>query len=185
MKKFLQFAGIISLALAAVGFILMMATHALTYHTAGSLGEANAWYSGVAVIFGKGPASSSGSILGFGGTLNGDFEGTLSWSALLGWIFVLVSMVIVCLGIVLPLLKINALQKFAGLLNLIAVGLLVVGAIFTFIALPTFAAANNWNSTDHWALGAGWVIAGILYIIAGAIAILPMAADFMAKGKKK
>ena len=123
MKKFLQFAGLISLCLAAVGFILMMTTHSLTYHTAGALGEANAWYSGVAVIFGKGPASSSGSILGWGGTLNGEFEGTLAWTALLAWIFELVGMIILALGVILPLLKVKALDKFAGVLNLAAVAL--------------------------------------------------------------
>ena len=183
MKKFLQFAGIISLALAAVGFILMMATHALTYHTAGSLGEANAWSSGVAVIFGKGPAQSSGNILGFGGTLNGDFDGKLAVTALLAWIFALAAMIILLLGVVLPLLKIKALEKFAGLLNLIAVGLLVVGGVLLFFTLPAFAGANEWNSQDHWALGAGWVIGAILFILAGVVAILPTAADFL--GKKK
>lgn len=184
MKKFLQFAGLISLCLAAVGFILMMTTHSLTYHTAGALGEANAWYSGVAVIFGKGPASSSGSILGWGGTLNGEFEGTLAWTALLAWIFAIAALVILFLGVLMPLLKVKAFTKFAGLLNLIAVGLLVVGGIFVFVTLPAFAAANKWNNTDNWALGAGWIIGGILYIVAGCFAILPMCADFMAKGKK-
>lgn len=185
MKKFLQFAGLISLVLAAVGFILLMATHALTYHTAGALGEANAWYSGVAVIFGKGPASSSGSILGWGGTLNGEFEGKLAWSALLAFIFVIIAAVILLIGVVLPLLKIKALQKFAGLLNLCAVGLLVVAGIFVFVSLPAFAGANEWNSTDNWALGAGWIIGAILFILAGVVAICPTAADFMAKKKGK
>ena len=183
MKKFLQFAGIISLALAAVGFILMMATHAMEYAASNSIANASGWYSGVAVIFGKGPYEVSGSILGIGGTGQGTFEGTLAWNALLGWIFALAAMIILLLGVVLPLLKINALQKFAGLLNLIAVGLLVVGGIFLFFTVPAFGAANEWDNTNNWALGAGWVVAAILYILAGAVAIAPAAANFLAKKK--
>ena len=181
MKKFLQFAGLISLVLAAVGFILMMVTHAFEYAASGSLVSASGWYSGVAVIFGKGPAEISGSILGIGGTSNGEVEVTLAWSALLAWIFALVAAVILLLGVVLPLLKITALQKFAGLLNLIAVGLLVVAGIFLFISLPVFGAANEWDNTNGWSLGAGWVIGGILYIVAGVVAVLPTATNFLAK----
>lgn len=183
MKKFLQFAGLISLVLAAVGFILMMATHALEYSAANSVASASSWYSGTAVIFGKGPYEVSGSVLGFGGTGQGTFEGNPAATSLLAWIFALVAIVIILLGVVLPLLKINALQKFAGLLNLIAVCLLVIGGVFAFLTLPVFSAANEWNGTDGWSLGAGWVIAGILYIVAGVIAIMPAAANFMAKKK--
>lgn len=190
MKKFFQFAGLISLGLAAVGFILMMATHALEYSasTGGLLdGKASGWISGVAAIFGKGPSQYSGSAFGgfIGGTSGGTFEGNPAATSLLAWIFVLVAIVILLLGVILPLLKINLLQKVAGLLNLIAVCLLVIGGIFTFINVPVFAAANDWNNADGWALGVGWVFAGILFIAAGVIAIMPAAADFMAKGKKK
>ncbi len=183
MKKFLKFAGLVSLCLAALAFIFMMAGHALEYSVKGSLVNASGWYSGVAVIFGKGPYELSGSIAGIGGTGNGTFEGNPAWSALLAWIFALAAMIILLLGVILPLLKVKALEKFAGLLNLIAVGLLVVGGIFMFVTLPAFAGANEWNSQDNWGLNPLWIIAGILYIVAGAVAILPTAADFL--GKKK
>ena len=184
MKKVLQFAGLISLGLAVLAFIFMMAGHALEYSAKGAIAEASGWYSGTAVIFGKGPYEVSGSILGFGGTGAGDFDGKLAWSALLAWIFAIVAMAILLLGVLLPLLKVKALQKFAGLLNLCAVGLLVVGGIFMFITLPAFATANEWNNTNNWTLSPLWVIAGIIFIIAGVIAIMPTCVDFMAKGKK-
>ena len=183
MKKFLQFAGLISLVLAAVGFVLMMATHALEYSAANSLAEGSGWYAGTAVIFGKGPAEFSGSILGFGGTSSGTFEGKLAWNALLAWIFALAAMLILLLGVVLPLLKIKSLEKIAGLLNFIAVGLLVVGGIFVFFTLPAFSAANEWDNTNNWALGAGWIVAAILYIVAGVVAVLPTAAAMLEKKK--
>ena len=175
MKKFLQFAGLISLVLAIVGIILMMACHSLVYEN----GSVSGWYSGASAIFAKGDYQAS--IGGFSGTA--EFDGKLAWSALLAWIFAIAAIVIVLLGVVLPLLKVKALEKFAGLLNLIAVGLLIVGGIFVFLTKGAFAAANEWDNTNNWSLGGGWVVAAILFILAGVVAVLPAAFDFL--GKKK
>ena len=174
MKKVLQFAGLISLALAAVAFILMMATTAVSY------------------------AASSSTTVNYGGTL-AIFGGELTTEqallilaenakpavlALLAWIFVLVGMIIVLLGVILPLLKINALEKFAGLLNLGVLILFVVAGIFMFTVRAGFYAAQGFeNAPDKSVIGFGWVFGGILLIIAGAFAILPAAAAFF--GKKK
>ena len=54
-----------------------------------------------------------------------------------------------------------------------------------FLVVATVYGANGRDVADGAAIGAGWVIGGILAIAAGVIAILPAAADFMAKGKKK
>ena len=174
MKKALKFAGLFAFVLALVGFILLMASHSIAhdYEVLGS--KVHDWYSGTAAIFGKGNAVLLGT--------SGEFEGSLAWSALLSWIFSLVAMLILCMGVVLPLLKVKALEKIAGLLNLIAVGLLVVGGVFAFLTKGAFAAANEYDLAD-WTLGAGWVIAGILFILAGLVAIAPAAVDFL--GKKK
>ena len=83
---------------------------------------------------------------------------------------------------VLPLLKVTALEKFSGLLNLVAVCLLVVAGIFAFVSKSAFATANDWDPGDLEA-GAGWIIAGILFILGGLVAIAPAALEFI--GKKK
>ena len=180
MKKFLQFAGIISLALAAVGFILMMATPAVvgTTKILGSTSTTN--LNGINAIFGKGADLSAAEILWFA---NSDGKIILSVTSLIGWILLLAGLVIVCLGIVLPLLKINALQKFAGLLNLIAVCAFVLAGVCMFLVVATVYGANGRDVADGAAIGAGWVIGGIIAIAAGAFAILPAAAAFF--GKKK
>ena len=77
----------------------------------------------------------------------------------------------------------TALEKFAGILNLVALACFVVGGIFMFLVVPTFYAANEWDMNDSVKIGAGWVIGGIVAIVAGAFAILPAAAAFF--GKKK
>ena len=170
MKKFLQFSGIIAAVLAIVAFILLMATPA-------AMSGDEIVAKGTTMLFGK---KESATILGI--TFTGETK--LAWSALLAWIFVIVALVILLLGIILPLLKVTALQKFAGVLNLIAVVLLVVAGIFVFISLAVFCSANGLDSVpEKWVLSAGWVIAGILAIVAGAIAILPAAMDLI--GKKK
>lgn len=167
MKKVLQFSGIISLVLVAVAFILMMATPAIAGHT--SLGDYSV--AGTTAIFGH---KSTGLL---------DPNYNPSVLGLIAWILILVGMVIVICGVVLPLLKINALEKFAGLLNLIAVVCFVLGGIFMFIVVPTFYGANELEIPDGAGVGAGWVIGAILAIVGGAFAILPAAMDFIAKKK--
>ena len=54
-----------------------------------------------------------------------------------------------------------------------------------FITTPVFFTANGFDSVPNkCALGAGWVIAGILAILAGLVAIAPAAVAFL-DGKKK
>ena len=144
----------------------MMATNAIVV----SIGNTQAVTKGTTAIFGETTS-----------TILGDVKTNPSVLALLAWIFILVGLVIVLLGIILPLLKVHALEKFAGLLNLVAVLLFVVAGVFMFIVVPTFYAANNIDVPNNAAIGAGWVIGGILSILGGAIAILPAAADFLGK----
>lgn len=176
MKKYLKYSGFVAALFALITFILLLATPAVMYNGKNVVAE------GTTAIFGKKEAIKAS----FGGfTVNfGDAVTHLSWSALLAWIFVVVALVILVAGVVLPLLKVKKIEKFAGLLNLVAVGLLVVAGIFVFISCATFFAANGYDSVpDKCALGAGWIIAGILAILGGACAILPAAVDFL--GKKK
>ena len=177
MKKVLKFAGIISAVLALIGFILLMATPVATFTVqVGSSKSVTAW-DGMNAIFGVGSVRA--------GDNASDFSGNLAWSGLLAWIFALVALLILIAGVVLPLLKVKAMDKFAGLLNLVAVGLLIVAGIFAFISKATFYAANDSAviSSDDLQIGAGWVIGGILFILAGLVAMAPAAVDFM--GKKK
>ena len=170
MKKYLKFAGAVAFVIGLVAFILLMATHSLVAKE-----NSGTWFSGISAIFGGGKASA----LGF----EGDSEAKLAWTALIAWILELVALLILCAGVVLPLLKVKALDKFAGILNLVAVIALVLAGILTFLTVPVFGAANDWSDTKDWLLGAGWVVSGILAIVGGAVAILPAVVDFL--GKKK
>ena len=172
MKKYLKFSGIVALVFALVAFILMMACKSIIH-----VDNSGTWYSGIAAIFAGGKASA----LGF----EGDFDGKLAWTALIAWILILAAMVIILAGIILPLLKVKALDKFAGVLNLVAVCALVVGGILLFFTKPAFLGANDVDADNfkYWKLGGGFVVAGILAIIGGCFAILPAAFDFV--GKKK
>ena len=160
MKKFFQYSGVIALALGLVAIILIMATPVMVTTTNGLKNV-----DGIQAIFG------------------GDFK--LSWAALLAWIFILIAVLILLAGIILPLLKVKALEKFAGILNLVTVGLLVVAGIFLFMAKGTFVSAQDSITKaileNGYAAGAGFIIAGILAIAGGVIAILPAAIDLSKK----
>lgn len=173
MAKFLKYSGICALVLGIVAFILMMATPSII-----ETGDyATHLFPGTTVIFGGKGALISGdaslSVLTYKG----------SPLALIGWILTLIALIIILAGVILPLLKINALEKVAGILNLVAVIMLILAGVFMFLAIPTFSAANDNMNLKNYGLGAGWVIGGILCIAAGAIAILPAVMDFASKRK--
>ena len=176
MKKYLKYSGIVALVFALVAFILLMASHSVVYAD----NPAN-WYSGISAVFGNGTAQID--VMGW--SKSGAVDAKLAWTALIGWILILVAMIIVLAGVILPLLKIKVLEKFAGVLNLVAVGALVTAGILIFFTEPAFGAANEWSeeAIKAWTLGGGYIAAGILSIVGGAIAILPAAVDFI--GKKK
>ena len=170
MKKVLQFSGIIAFVLGLVGFILLMATPAIAYS------DSDATVRGTLAIFG-GAEKIWGAIA---------VTYKPSPLALIGWILALVGLIVICLGVVLPLLKVKGVEKFAGLMNLVAVVLLVLAGVFAFIVVPTWYSANELGDPNNAKalLGAGWIIGGILLIAGGAFAILPAVMDFVGKKKK-
>ena len=174
MKKVLQFAGIISLALAIIAFILFMATPGVVLKS----GNSQYNYPGTTVIFGSKEAIT---VVGIN---LGTSETKPSALALIGWIMLLIGLLVECASIVLPLLKVKALEKFSVIFDIAVCVLFVLAGIFAFIVVPTFYAANGVDNVPNGAgIGAGWVIGGILAIAAGAFAILPAAAKFIG-GKK-
>ena len=166
MKKLLKYAGFCSLLLAVVAFILMLATPAIVNKS----GNLQVTTDGVVAIFGK-----TERLLGV------DVVTKPSPMALIAWILALAGLLIVLCGIVLPLLKVKGFTKFAGILNLVAVGCFVVAGIFMFITIPSFYSANDSDVPSTALLGAGWIIGAILYIVAGVVAVLPAFADFLSK----
>lgn len=172
MKKVIKFAGLISLVLVAIAFILMMATPAVSFKS----GSTTVDFAGTLAIFGGKVDLAQAVVLGAS-------EAKPSVLALIAWILILIGMIIVLLGVILPLLKVKALERFAGLLNIIATVCFILGGVFMFIVVPTFFAAVGNNAPDGTGIGAGWVIGGIIAIAAGVFTILPAAADFF--GKKK
>ena len=173
MKKFLQYSGICALLLGAAALILMMVTPGIL--STGQLGSHT--FPGMTIIFGGTAVASSG------GASASLFTYKPSPMGLIAWILAIVALGIVLLGVILPALKIKVLEKFAGLLNLCAVVLFVLAGVFMFIIIPTFSAANDNMNLNNYGLGAGWIIGAILFIAAGAVAILPTIADFV--GRKK
>ena len=176
MKKALKFSGLVAAVLATLAFILMMFTPALT--AKGALTGGNYELAGTAAIFGKADDLTLGEAAVF---CNKDGVIPATWSAITAWILMMAAVVILLLGVILPLFKVKALTKFAGLLNLIVVVFLVLAGTFMFIQVPTFLAFAGKSDASGYALGAGWIISAIIAIVAGVCAILPAAVDLASK----
>ena len=157
MKKFLEFAGLCSLGLAIVGFILMMATPAVAAFAGDNVG----YYPAIDALFGNKDAPAL-------------------WPGLVAWIFVIIALLGGIVLFVLPLLKIDLFGKLSDLASLIICGLLVVAGVFLFFESAAYQAAMSGLGSlisglagATYAVGAGWIIGGILLILAGAAAGLP------------
>lgn len=173
MKKVLKYAGICAFVFALVAFILMLACPSLVYPL--EKGD-DLTVSGTLGIFGGVAASLD---LGIFGKAEATYAAT--WSAVIAFVLLVVAMVILLAGFLLPLFKVHALDKVAGILNLVAVFALLVAGILIFIEVPCFAGANFDGKADGWTLGAGWVIAGILGIVGAVVAVIPTVFDFLGK----
>ena len=170
MKTFLKFSGLISLLVGVVGFILMLATQSVVITS----GNSTYFFTGPEVMFGCTKQAALGLVaITYKGAPLG----------LIAFILVIVALLILLAAFVLPLAKVTVLERFAGVLNLAALVTLVLAGVFMFSVVPNFFGVNELNIPEGAGLGAGWVIGGILFIAAGAIAICPAVADFL--GKKK
>ncbi len=185
MKRFLQFSGLIAAVIAIVGFVLMMTCPSLVYTVTSPLSgsKSSTSYSGIMGIFGGTVKGSIGGISFDAGKINP------TPLAIVAFVLLCVAIVILLLGAILPIMKVKALNKFSGLLNLIAVVCLIAAGVMLFFEVPSWCAAQSTEnykmSTDNFSLGAGWIIAAVLSIVGGVVAILPACANFLAKGKKR
>ena len=152
MKQFLKFSGVIAFLLTVVGFILFMATPAITY-------KGDTAFKGTEVIF--------GSKILFA-------EVKPSVLALIAWIFVLIAMLLLLCLVVLTFVKKDLLDKFGRIGSIIVALLLILAAIFSFFTVPTFYSANGGSAPDGISLGVGWIIGAILLILAGGLTICPL-----------
>ncbi len=170
MKAFLKFSGLIAAVLAIVSIILMMATPALS----ATSGNVTVTVDGTTVLFGADTK-----------TLLGTVHTNGAWSTLVGWILTLVAAIALLVVGILPLLKVNALDKFAGLIALCSACALIVGGVLLFFVQPAMNAANAVDAIKepfkNYSLGAGHIVAAILNILAGLVAACPAVMKLLKK----
>lgn len=169
MKKLLKFAPLCALLLAVVAFILLLASNGLTYANEVGGQKLTGFYSASAVMFGQGKyQAASGGV-----SITADFDGKGAWNAVLAFIFVIVALLALLVSAITVFVKVKALEKFGGLIALVAGGLLLVAGIFVFFTKGAFAAANDYGDMENWSVGAGWIVAAILAILGGLVSACP------------
>lgn len=173
-NQLLNLAPLCACFLALASFVLLMTTQALV-HDYEVLGAArHDYYSATALIFGNGQHVTP--------PLTLTFEGNASWTAVLAWIFTLVATGLLALSTVAAFIKAKSIIRFAGLIALVAAGLLIAAGVFVLVSKSTFYAANGYNYTnDGYVLGIGWIIAIILAFSGSLLSILPSVAALVTK----
>ena len=166
MKKFLQFAGVVALVLVLVGFILNIATHSIVLTD----NPTKNWYSAGIALFGSGVLGNAG--LNGGQVTHEVSNYQVSGAGLVAWIFALVAIVCLAVVVVFSFLKVKVLEKYSKYIDLCICALLVTAGVVLFFTVPSFVGNNGINNSGntHLTLGGGWIVAGILYILGGALA---------------
>ena len=157
MKKYLKYFAPAAALLALVAFILMLATP------------------GVVQVSGNSQYNYPGTTILFGGDVQFlIWTGHLkpSWSALVAWILLIVAFAVIVAMFVLEMLNIKTLDKYAQFIKLGAAALLLVAGIFVFVTCAAFKGVNEFSG-DGYRLGIGYIFAGILTILAAAVAATP------------
>ncbi|OPZ37462.1 MAG: hypothetical protein BWY98_00121 [Tenericutes bacterium ADurb.BinA155] len=161
MKKLLPFAGFCATVLGIVALILIMATKSVGYIN----GNISYWYSGLIGLFG-------------GTQDNASYAGTPG--AIIAFVLLIVGIIAACAASLLPLLK--KFVNLAGWFGLVGCACLIIAGILIFCEVPMFNGAVQ-PILEGNKLGGGWVVAGILAIVGGAVALLPSLFAFLAKKK--
>lgn len=159
VKKLLKYAGLCSIVLTIVAFILLMSTSALYY-------DANSKVAGTIALFGDGNLKSSG-------------------VALAAWILLIIALLVLICIAVLPSLKLKVSPLIVVCSNLFAVLALIVAGILVFTTKSAFMDANGLIGAflADYNLGAGYVISGILLLLAGLVAVAPLVYNLIEKKK--
>ena len=150
--------GAVEFLLAAVALVLLFATSSVVYTYKGMLsGTTVLKYSGVAGMF--------------GGT---DKNYAMPWAGMTSFILLACALVVLCILCLFALTK----KKFAlaGICRFVAAGLLIVAGVLLFFEVSAWTAVNGdltIKAGDYangsYSLGAGWIIAAILSIVAGGL----------------
>lgn len=162
MKIFLKYANFIAAGLLLLAFIFTLA------------------FPGVIQVFKTGSTTTTTPFAGgqciFGG---GDMSLKATWVGIISFIFVILALLATAALIILPLLKITALDKYATLITYAVAALVFLTGIFTFCIVPAFCGANGVEgiktsySTGYFAIGGGWFFAGIFYILSALSSVAP------------
>lgn len=175
MKKLLPFAGFCAAVLGIVALILVLATNSVGTSVTVAGSTSVDWLGGVKGIFGQPKTDSQVEIKATAG-------------AIIAFVLLILGFVLALLASLLPMLK--KAEKFAGFLGLGGSVLLIVAGILFFCEVPMFCGAQGVDVSGSsivgsykYILGGGWIVAGILGIVGGAVALLPSLFAFLAKKK--
>ena len=169
MKKYFKYAGIVSVVLAVVAFILVVACNGAKFEAGGYTDKTK----GMDMIFAKGDCKGADK----------------SVAGLFGFIFLLVAMIAAIVGVLLPLVGKEMNPKIASIINIVAAVLFILGGILIICTAHSFIDANDDGMTKamikeakkHTDCTVEYALAGILSMLAGVVTLVPAVSGFMNK----
>lgn len=170
MKKYLKSAGIIPCLIISLCLILMLTTCAVYYRNPSTGSTGNFYGQDVMYVYAS-TKSSYDSLLGYRTYLVRDEP---SAAALVSFVFLSMSSIMLGIGAALPLFKNDKpVIRFSGILNIISMALIFGAAIaITFVPRDwSYFTSGGWSDGVEFHLGGGYLTVCLLSFLASALCL--------------
>ena len=178
MKKYLKSAGIIPCLIISLCLILMLTTCAVYYRNPSTGSTGKTFYGQDVMYVYASTKSSYDSLLGYRTYLVRDEP---SAAALVSFIFLSMSSIMLGIGAALPLFKNDKpVIRFSGVLNIISMALIFGAAIaITFVPKDwSYFTSDGWSEGVEFHLGGGYLTVCLLSFLASALCLPSVIACF-------
>lgn len=177
MKKILIISSILTVLIGVTLLILLPLSHSMTQTGL----NGTKWYSGAAPIFASGLVGDTPikETLLVKATTKA-FDGKLAWTALVGWLFILLATLLTAFSLVLQLFKSGKARNASNIMKFVSTVLFVGAGIMLFFTVRVFAEAQVSVKKDFvetftksYKLSGVWITSAILSMVCGAILVFP------------
>ena len=176
MKKYLKSAGVIPCLIISLCLILMLTTCAVYYRNPSTGSTGNFYGQDVMYIY----ASTKYSVSAYG-SYTSIVRNEPSAAALVSFIFLSMSSIMLGIGAALPLFKNDKpVIRFSGILNIISMALIFGAAIaITFVPRDwSYFTSGGWSDGVEFHLGGGYLTVCLLSFLASALCLPSVIACF-------
>ena len=177
MKKILLISTVLTVLIGIALLIMLPVSHSMIQTGL----NGTKWYNGAAPIFASGIVGDTPvkETLLVKATTKA-FEGNLAWTALVGWLLIMLATILTALSLVLLLFKSRKARNASNILKFVSTVFFAAAGIMLLFTVRVFAEAQVSLKKDYaetfiksYKLSSAWITSAILSMVCGAVLVAP------------